>query len=78
MKLDIGSKPGSLFSYDDMECMEWNLALVLVSLVWSYVAAVQRLAIRVPRGNEFENLIAMVPGKIMCFCKLSFFVFIFV
>lgn len=46
MKLDIGSKSGSLFSYDDMEYMEWNLAFALVSLVWSYFAADQRLAIR--------------------------------
>lgn len=63
MRLDIGSKPGSFFSYDDMECMEWNLAFVLVSLVWSYFAAVQRLAIRGVGGNEVENLIAMIPGK---------------
>lgn len=40
LRLDIGSKPGSLFSYDDMESMEWNLAFVLVSLVWSYFVAV--------------------------------------
>lgn len=29
-------------------------------------------------GMGDENLIAMIPGKIMCFCKLFFFVFIFV
>ena len=64
MKLDIGSKPGSLFSHEDMEHMEWNLAFALVSLVWSYFAAIQRLAIRGFGGNEDENLIAMIPRKI--------------
>lgn len=61
MKLDVGSKPGSLFSHEDMEYM---VASALVSLVWSYFADVQRLAIRGFGGNEDENLIAMIPRKI--------------
>lgn len=49
--------------------MKWNvwnghLAFVLVSLVWSYFAAVQRLAIKVVEGNEVvENLISMISGE---------------
>lgn len=62
--------------------MKWNvwnghLAFVLVSLVWSYFAAVQRLAIKVVEGNEVvENLISMIPGKKSCaFAFLCSFLF---